>query len=205
MLERDDLDRIARGMLIVLARNGETPTRELREALDVEKNQKINYRGKEVLGEAGAGLVANDGDEQRGSAELTWWLTDAGVEWVEEHAAELNRPASIREIGERLVEIEQAVSDLEDEFKKLEGKYGSLVSVLEEIEAGAGSDAVDEEFETRVSHLENRLEEVDRVQTSKLVDQERLLQRHASRLSLIEDVLLEHRSLREFREQVSEK
>lgn len=130
--EPDSLDRIAQQMLVVLTDRGRLSTTTLREELGVDKNQRINYRGKRVLGagqkpdDPALGLVANNGNGEGRQPVLEWWLTDRGEAYVSEHRDALTRPQTTSEAIDVSREALDTATEVEQRMQQLEGKFGGL-------------------------------------------------------------------------------
>jgi chromosome segregation ATPase len=119
-------------MLVVLADRGRLSTTKLREELGVDKNQRINYRGKRVLGagqepdDLALELVANNSDGEGRQPMLEWWLTDRGQAYVNEHRDALARPQTTSEAIDVSREALDTATEVEQRMQQLEGQFGRL-------------------------------------------------------------------------------
>lgn len=185
-----DLKRSEERMLVLLADLGPTQTSTIREELGWEKNQRVNYRGKRVLGagktesDRALGLVTNDGDASTSTQELTWWLTDLGQEFVEQHRDDLEAPQTASEAIEKVREFEDTIDEFEQRLQSLEGTVGQLQSeveglpneVNEFIDLSRRVNTIDEEANRRDYEIKDEVERLrGRVKTleSILLEEER--------------------------------
>lgn len=105
---------------------------ELRTAADLDENTQVFYRVEQYL--EPAGLVVEASRTQEGDARQ-FRLTDAGAQWVEDHADEILAPATREEVAELAHEGYKAGTSAKESVQNYRKKVNRIKNRLDDVRA----------------------------------------------------------------------
>ena len=123
------IDRASQRMLRRLGGGEWVHSSSLREAGDLDENTQVFYRMEEYL--KPSGLVVEAARSEEGEARR-FRLTEEGEEWVEEHADEIQTPATREEVAELAHEGYKAGTSAKESVQNYRKKVNRLKNRLDE-------------------------------------------------------------------------
>jgi chromosome segregation ATPase len=135
-VDENRIDRASQVMLGTLAeKDGWVYGSRLRDAADVAENTQVFYRMEEHLLPAGLVEERDRAPREDGRQQPRQFrLTSFGVEWVEDHAEEITRPATREEVQELAREGYEAATSAKESVQNYRKKLHRVKEQVEELQ-----------------------------------------------------------------------